>query len=511
MFQEYFEYVRKYAIIGVILLAIFLRLYHLDYQSAWGDEIATMLWCSNSLKVHMNDIITSRFGDVHPPFYYLMLHLWIKLTSPTPLATRSLAGIFGILSVYMIFLLGKEISRRCVGTLAAFILSVSPLHIYYSQEGRQYTFMTFAVLGSFLFFTKIIKDESKNPDGTGMGKWVALFLFNLAGIYTHYYFFLGLFVQFIFLLIHWKKRLFVKWIVLHLILFVCFFPWLLVFLKQLSSMQPEETKLMSRFSPIFSIPFILAKLAVFGNEFFIRDHLIFYGFSFLVFTASFILGTRYFYRDTKEMTLLLLMSLFVPIIIVYLVSLAGMALYSSHPFIMFSFPLYLLIARIVMEKKIRNYFLYALVIFMNIFVLFKLVWSEDYTKPKVKEVFDYIEQNGKPDDLLGKVPQFLPGKDAYDVWTWQYYNNNKNRMIDLSGEREEVIAEKIIKSLQTGSRIWIGFSTGIGNDNTLPNLTSILKSFQTELDHKTFSSKIRGNTIDLYYYEKTEGNKKSLS
>jgi len=502
MLEEYFEYIRKYAIIGVILIGIFTRIYNIDQQSAWGDEIATMLWCSMSVQEHMNDILTSRFGDVHPPLYYMILHLWIKLTASTPLATRSLACIFGILSVYMIFLLGKELSRKCVGSLAAFILAVSPLHIYYSQEGRQYTFMTFLVLGSFLFFVKIIKNERLNPTSAGTYKWIALFLFNLAGIYTHYYFFLGLFVQLVFLLMYWNRKLFLKWVIVHFILFICFIPWLLVFLKQLGSMQPEQAKLMSRFSPIFSIPFIFAKFAVFGNEFFIRDHTIFYIFAFIIFSLATLFGTKAFLKDDKKFTILLVMILCVPILIVYIVSLAGAVLYSSHPFIMYSFPLYLLTARIVTEKKILYFILYGIIISLNLFVVFRLNWSDDYTKPKVREVYQYIAQKGLTGDIVGKVPRFLPGKDAYDVWVWEYYNNNDRRMIDLSGETGKIIAQKIVNHISPGERIWIGFSTGEGNDITLPGLTALLGSSFKELDHKTFISKIRGNTLDLFYYEK---------
>jgi 6-phosphogluconolactonase/glucosamine-6-phosphate isomerase/deaminase len=83
-------------------------------------------------------------------------------------------------------------------------------------------------------------------------------------------------------------------------------------------------------------------------------------------------------------------------------------------------------------------------------------------------------------------------------------------MFDLSGKSASAIAEKISNKLSSGGRIWIGFSTGKGNDNTLPELTELLKNSLTELDRKRFSSKIRGNSLELCYYEKTQKNKESL-
>jgi len=496
----------------VILLGIILRLYHLDHQSLWGDEISSIYNCRVGLIKLVEDLINWRFGDVHPPFYYFLVFFWMKLFGETSLATRSLACIFGILSIPLIYLLGKEVSRRCVGTLAALVYAVSALHIYYSQEGRQYAFLTFVVMGSFLCYAKLLNFYlGQRREAPRKITWVLYFLFNFAGIYTHYYVFLGLLVQFIFLFIVRKKEFVYKYLKLHFLLFVSFIPWILVFIKQYGLLQLEGEKLMSRFSPLFSIPFIMAKLAVFGNENFIREHLGFYLISFLVFGASFLLGSIYFYRDNNKVTILLLMTLFVPIVIVYLLSLLGFAIYSSHPFMMFSFPLYLLIARVVTERKILNYLLFAAVILLNLFVLFRLNWSQDYTKPKVKEVFEYIEQKGGPEDLVGKIPRFLPGEDAYDVWVWQYYNKGRRRMLDLSGSSEKVISQKILNALEAGGRIWVGFSIGRGNEDTLPGVTELLRNELKELDRKIFSSKIRGNSIALIYYEKTQRGKKGVS
>jgi len=512
MTKDYFEFIRKFAIFAVFPLGILVRLYHLDFQSVWGDELATIYFLRVDFFQLIQNIANCQFGDVHPPFYYFVLFFWIKLFGETSLATRSLACIFGVLGISMIFYLGKELSRRCVGTLAALIYALSAFNIYYSQEGRQYTFLSLVIMGSFLCYAKIVKfymgERDKEP---GKLIWLAYFVFNFLGIYTHYYVFLGLFVQFLFLFYIRNKQLFIKYAVMHFILFLTFIPWLFVFFNQLSSLQDEGGKLMSRFHPIFSMPFVFAKMAVFGNENFVMDHKLFYLFTFLVFTASFILGCIYFFKDSMQWTTLLLMSLFIPVILVYVMTISGIAIYSSHPFIMFSFPLYIIIARIFTQKGILNYSLYGLVLLLNIFVVFNLNWSDDYTKPKVKEAFSYILETGENDDLIGKVPRFLPGTDAYDVWVWDHYNDERLKMLDLSGETVEVISDKITNQMITGERIWIGFSVGRGNDDTIAGLAKILSESFKELDRKLFSSKIRGNTIELIYYEKVEKDKKSIS
>ena len=63
---------KKFALIGLILMAFVLRVYRLDTQDLWGDE-AFSIFLS---QMPLGQVIAGA-ADTHPPFYPLLLFLWI--------------------------------------------------------------------------------------------------------------------------------------------------------------------------------------------------------------------------------------------------------------------------------------------------------------------------------------------------------------------------------------------------------------------------------------------------
>jgi hypothetical protein len=60
------------ALCAIVLLAAGLRVYRLDYQSLWTDEIFSLMTTDPTLTLHQFwDLV---LADTHPPIYYLVLH-----------------------------------------------------------------------------------------------------------------------------------------------------------------------------------------------------------------------------------------------------------------------------------------------------------------------------------------------------------------------------------------------------------------------------------------------------
>ncbi|HXW00676.1 MAG TPA: hypothetical protein VEC93_19825, partial [Anaerolineae bacterium] len=57
----------------ILWLAFGLRLYHLDFQSIWWDEGHSIFVASQPI----SQIPTLPAMDVHPPAYFVLLHLWM--------------------------------------------------------------------------------------------------------------------------------------------------------------------------------------------------------------------------------------------------------------------------------------------------------------------------------------------------------------------------------------------------------------------------------------------------
>lgn len=138
------------ALLTLILLTFALRVYRLDGQSMWGDELWSLQHVTSpDVRVVLAGI---RADGTAPPGYYLCLHLWRQHAGTSTFALRYLSVIWGTLSASAIFVLGQRLGGRRLGLLAALIHALSPFLIYYSQEARAYIQATcFSLLASYLF------------------------------------------------------------------------------------------------------------------------------------------------------------------------------------------------------------------------------------------------------------------------------------------------------------------------------------------------------------------------
>jgi len=89
------------------------------------------------------------------------MHYWMHFFGTNEAAIRFPSLLFGVLSIYLIFLLGKKIFDEKVGLLASYLLAVSTIHIYYSQNARPYSMVACFVLLSFLSFLEALRQNSR--------------------------------------------------------------------------------------------------------------------------------------------------------------------------------------------------------------------------------------------------------------------------------------------------------------------------------------------------------------
>jgi mannosyltransferase len=124
---------------AVTLVGLVLRFTLLGSKSLWLDE-AFSAWISN-LPLDQVWRMTLQI-DTHPPLYYTLLHLWIDPLSGE-VALRSPSALFSAATVPVLYLAGREVGGRRLGLLVAVLQAVSPLHVWYAQQGRMYAMLTF--------------------------------------------------------------------------------------------------------------------------------------------------------------------------------------------------------------------------------------------------------------------------------------------------------------------------------------------------------------------------------
>lgn len=131
----------------ILLLSLILRLVNLN-QSFWLDEAAQVIESARPLSQQLNIV-----SDFHPPLFHLLLHFWMK-AGTSEVWIRILPLIFGISSIYLIYKLAQTFGNKTFAYLSAFLLAVSPYHLWYSQEARPYMLFVFLSLASTLMLLK---------------------------------------------------------------------------------------------------------------------------------------------------------------------------------------------------------------------------------------------------------------------------------------------------------------------------------------------------------------------
>jgi mannosyltransferase len=175
---------RKSAALLLLILSVgaLLRVYTLGAESFYFDE-AYSVWAARHSVSWLFALSTQR---IFPPLYYLLLHFWLLL-GESEFAVRSLSVILGLLSIVAIYALAKQLFDTRVGLLSAWLLAISPLHLWFSQEARMYMLVFTLNLGSAGFLLLVVRERRR-------WHWLAYVLTTALAMSTHYFtLFLALF------------------------------------------------------------------------------------------------------------------------------------------------------------------------------------------------------------------------------------------------------------------------------------------------------------------------------
>lgn len=195
-----------------------LRLWHLTDSCLWFDEIFSV----HAARHDWLGMIGFVAADlIHPPLFYLLLKAWIALGGESLLWLRLFPALMAIAAVLPFYLLCRELHLGSAEiNLALFLMAVNGHLIKYAQELRMYSLLLFLSLWSFLFFIRFIHTEApakKFP--------VGLCIFNLLLIYTHYYGWMVIGVELVYVSIWMRQRLRLCSAMI-VVLIVSFSPWL---------------------------------------------------------------------------------------------------------------------------------------------------------------------------------------------------------------------------------------------------------------------------------------------
>jgi len=127
----------------VCVIGAALRFATLDAQSLWFDEAVT----AQLMRLPLPDLLHAIPGsESSPPLYYLLEWLSTQLFGTGEVGLRSLSALLGTATIPVVWALGRRLAGNRAGLVAAALLAVNPMLIWFSQEARAYALL--ALLGA---------------------------------------------------------------------------------------------------------------------------------------------------------------------------------------------------------------------------------------------------------------------------------------------------------------------------------------------------------------------------
>ncbi|MEO1146223.1 MAG: glycosyltransferase family 39 protein [Cyanobacteria bacterium J06638_22] len=202
--------------IVLVLLGIFFRFYQLDSKVFWNDEVysavpvsgytvegITTEWQPGAYDTKLTrDEVLERYqmlasdttvGDTlqsvaveepqNSPLFFVLSRQWIDLTNLSPrLGMRSLAVLISVVGLPFAYLLCMELfSSPAIAWLGTGLVAISPLHIIYAQEARQYSLLITLTLVACFAFLHALRLSSPL-------RWAFYSLSAVLGLYAHPFF-----------------------------------------------------------------------------------------------------------------------------------------------------------------------------------------------------------------------------------------------------------------------------------------------------------------------------------
>lgn len=153
-------------LVGILALAAFLRFYKLpEYMTFLGDEGRDAIVVKGILVDHHFPLIgpPTSVGNIYlGPLYYYMMASSMAIFWLNPVAATGMNALVGVITVYLVYYLGKIWFGRVPGLIASFLYAISPVTIIYSRSSWNPNPTPFFTILAMLGFYKAHKVSNFN-------------------------------------------------------------------------------------------------------------------------------------------------------------------------------------------------------------------------------------------------------------------------------------------------------------------------------------------------------------
>ncbi|MEA2349808.1 MAG: mannosyltransferase [Thermoleophilaceae bacterium] len=163
-------------LLAAVVAGAAIRFATLDVQSFWIDEGYTVRMLRGDLGGLIDGVPRT---EQTPHLYYVLAWLWTRPFGTGEVGVRSFSALLGVLTIPVVFLLGRRLVSERAGAVAAALTAFCPLLVWYSQEARSYALLVLLAALSMLLFLRA-RDERPR----GLLLWATVSALALA---THYF------------------------------------------------------------------------------------------------------------------------------------------------------------------------------------------------------------------------------------------------------------------------------------------------------------------------------------
>jgi len=457
----------------LIILAFALRVYQLDAKSIWFDESHSL----NRASLDLLSIASGKqiWGDrvvqdtTHVPFYFFLLHFLIKLAGDSDFTLRFLSVLFGVLTVPLVYFMGKKLCHARIGLWAALLATFSPFYLWYSQEARMYTLLVFLGLLSVYCLLRALSEDKAG--------WYAIYALTATAMLYTSLFSIGLFAfeGLLGLMAAWKPRRERddrrrRWSILavFVVISLAFLPglwhhlvwlgperaqledynyWPGILLDILNSLNfglsLDPTRL-TLFNLALLVIFIIGLLSLgWGEE------------TSKVLTSDFGNLAPRTTQDRSQLrwdqSLLLLGYISLPIISLYLVSQLTQPIYRGSRYLMIISPAYYLglaAGLVALKRRTKPIFLLCSSLILGGMLLsdYHYFFSPDYYKEDYRSVARHVEEHSQVGDVIVGA--------SFDSWAFPHYYRGNLPMVWLPRPGKNMVMD-VQELTRQYDRIWL--------------------------------------------------------
>ncbi len=206
-------------VIACTAVGALLRVFRIGHQNLWIDEMISLEMASWA---EGGEFFRGLLRDIHGPFTSLLLHGWLRL-GESEAWMRLLYAIPSIATLPLAYRLGRDLAGERAGRVSCAVMALSPIHVWYAQEVRNYSWAMLFAAGALILFLPIWDGRARFRTYAGIAVCLSL------GVLTN--FSVGLLAAALTLLVAWKARRnprrFFAWAGVLAFVALVFAPWFL--------------------------------------------------------------------------------------------------------------------------------------------------------------------------------------------------------------------------------------------------------------------------------------------